>query len=117
MATKARLLGGGPVLAAQVCGNLGDAILKLSIVGHLYIQPFRKLWNAYRYLCQNACRWNAYRYLCCQCVNGCVLMYREVLRPVWRASSSLAATAKLLGISNALVRFVIWPRWPGGPEN
>jgi hypothetical protein len=25
------LLGGGPVLAAQCCGNLGDAILKLTV--------------------------------------------------------------------------------------
>jgi hypothetical protein len=52
----------------------------------------------------------------CQCVNRCVLMYRDVLRPVWRASSSFAASAKLLGISNALVRFVIWPRSSGAPE-
>ena len=43
-------------------------------------------------------------------------MYRDVLRPVWRASSSFAAFAKLLGISNALVRFVIWPGWSGAPE-
>src|SRR5262249_20823679 len=78
--------------------------------------PFRKLWNAYRYLCQNAYRWNAYRYLCCRWVNRCVtLMYRNVLRPVWRASSSFAAPAKLLGISQALVRFVIWPRGSGAP--
>src|SRR5262249_38751011 len=43
-------------------------------------------------------------------------MYRDVLRPVWRASSSFAATAKLLGISNVLVRFVIWPWWSGASE-
>jgi hypothetical protein len=98
-----------------VSGQCG-AISIGSIVGYLYIQPLRKLWNAYRYLRQSAYRWNAYRYLCRQCINRCVLMYRDVLRPVWRAPSSFAASAKLPGISNALVRFVIWPRWSGAPE-
>jgi len=101
-------------LARETASGQSGAISIGSIVGHLYIHPFRKLWKAYRYLCRNAYRWNAYRYLCRQCVNRCVLMYRSVLRPVWRGSSSFAESAKLLGISNALVPF--WPRWSGAPE-